>query len=64
MDNDERLTQLEMKFSYLENDIHELNNVIIEQGKTIRKLAADNEELRRQLLAAGEGAVSEKPPHY
>ena len=64
MELEERLIGLEMKISYLENDIHELNGMVIEQSKIIAKLKADADEFRRQSALGEIGAAHEKPPHY
>ena len=64
MELEERLVSLEMKISYLENDLQELNGIVMEQAKLIAKLSADAEEFRR-LSASGEFVMThEKPPHY
>jgi len=65
MDQEERLIALETKIAYLENYINEINMVVIEQEKTIKKLEFDSEDLRNQ-IASGKDALpeNEKPPHY
>lgn len=64
MELEERLIQIETKITYLENDLHELNQIVIEQDRLIRRLTSDADELRKQLHAAGEAVPQEKPPHY
>ena len=65
MNQDERLITLETKIAYLENYINELNTVVIEQEKSIKKLSSEYEELRKQ-IASGRDPLpeNEKPPHY
>ncbi len=65
MDQEERLIAVETKIAYLENYINEINMVVIEQEKTIKKLEFDSEALRNQ-IASGKDALpeNEKPPHY
>ncbi|HOP63369.1 MAG TPA: SlyX family protein [Spirochaetota bacterium] len=65
MTEEERFVYLETKIAYLENFINELNEVIIEQDKTIKKISAEYDELKKQ-IAAGKEALpeGEKPPHY
>lgn len=65
MNSEERLVELESKIAYLENYINELNKVVIEQDKMIKKLSSEYEDLKKQ-IAAGKEALpeGEKPPHY
>jgi len=65
MIEEERLIELETKIAYLENYINELNKVVIGQDKSIKKLSADYDNLKKQ-VAAGKEALpeGEKPPHY
>ncbi len=65
MTEEERFVDLETKIAYLENFINELNGVVIEQEKTIKKLSMEYEDLKKQ-ISTGKGALpeGEKPPHY
>ncbi|HNX23775.1 MAG TPA: SlyX family protein [Spirochaetota bacterium] len=65
MDQEERIIALESKIAYLENYINELNEVVIEQEKSIKKIALEADEIRKQ-IASGKEALpeNEKPPHY
>lgn len=65
MSREERLIAVESKIAYLENYVNELNEVVIEQEKLIRKLAVESEDLRKQ-ISSGKDALpeNEKPPHY
>ena len=65
MNQEERIIELETKLAFLENYINELNVVVIEQEKSIKKLAAQTEELKKQINSAKESLPDgEKPPHY
>ncbi len=65
MTDEERLIELETKLAFLENYINELNTVVIEQDKIIKKLSAEYDDLRKQIHAAKESLPEgEKPPHY
>ncbi len=65
MTEQERLIELETKIAYLENYINELNEVVIEQDKSIKKISSEYDELKKQ-IAEGKEALpeGEKPPHY
>lgn len=65
MINNEKLIELESKIAYLENYINEINAVVIEQDKSIRKLSVEYEDLKKQITAGKEALPEgEKPPHY
>ncbi len=65
MNQDDRLITLETKIAYLENFINELNEVVIEQERSMKKLSSEYEDLRKQ-VASGKDPLpeNEKPPHY
>jgi uncharacterized coiled-coil protein SlyX len=65
MAEQDRFVELETKIAYLENFINELNRVVIEQDKSIKKISAEYDELKKQ-FAEGKEALPEveKPPHY
>lgn len=65
MNNEERLIELETKLAFLENYINELNAVVIEQDKSLKRLSAEYDDLRKQINASKESLPEgEKPPHY
>jgi len=65
MDQEERLIELESKIAYLENYINELNEVVINQEKSIKKLATEIEDTKKQISSGKENLPeNEKPPHY
>lgn len=62
---EERIIGLESKIAYLENFMNELNSVVIEQEKTIKKLSMEYEDLKKQISTGKEALPEgEKPPHY
>ena len=65
---EEELDRLEIRISYLEKQNEELNEVVIEQGKTITHLMVQMEEMKKKVkdlmdVTADERA-NRKPPHY
>lgn len=68
MDQDARLTNLEIKLSFTEDTVEELNKAIFRQQEQIDLLIREVNTLRQQ--ASGEpasgsrGAADELPPHY
>jgi SlyX protein len=68
LDTDRRLTELEIKASFADDLLEQLNQVIVRQQRDIDRLAQEVTELRRQV---GDGAPAaprslrdELPPHY
>ena len=66
MNSEERLITIETKLAYLENYINELNQVIIEQNETIKKLIFETEMLKKKYEQGNAEKLpeNEKPPHY
>jgi len=65
MDLEEKLIALETKIAYFENYINELNEVVITQGKSIKKLELEADDLRKQIQSGKDNLPeNEKPPHY
>ncbi len=72
MDNphttDQRLTDLEIKASFSEDLLDQLNQVIIRQQQQIDLLTRQLGQLRQQLPESGAAVLSragdELPPHY
>ena len=65
----ERLTEIEVKITYQEDIVQELNMLVYEQQKRIEKLENICESLMDHLRslaqpAAGEALLNERPPHY
>ena len=66
---EQRLTELEIKASYTEDLLDQLNLVIYRQQQEIDALARTGAQLRQQMPEAGGGAGArnlrdELPPHY
>lgn len=67
---EEKLIELETKFSYQEDLLAELNSIVARQQRqldeVLRELAAVKEQLREATLRGpAQGEVGqEKPPHY
>ncbi len=63
-----RLTELEIKASFAEDVVDQLNAVIIRQQRQIDALMAELGQLRQQMPEAGQGSFrslrDELPPHY
>ena len=65
---EDELDRLEIRISYLEKQNEELNEVVIEQSKTITHLMVQMEEIKKKVkdlmdITADESA-NRKPPHY
>ncbi len=65
---DQRLTDLEIKASFGEDLLDQLNQVIVRQQQQIDQLVRELGQLRQQLSDAGSGALrragDDLPPHY
>lgn len=67
-ETDERLTAIEMKLAYMEDFVNQIQNVAVEQAKTIDKLQKEMKllsEKMREMSNTMEGDIpNRKPPHY
>ncbi|MBX3653675.1 MAG: SlyX family protein [Ramlibacter sp.] len=67
-DTDRRLTDLEIKASFTEDLVDELNRVIVRQQEQIDLLARQLSQIKAQQEGAGAGEFrslrDERPPHY
>ena len=67
-ETDERLTAIEMKLAYMEDFVNQIQNVAVEQAKTIDKLQKEVKLMSdrvREMSSALEGDIpNRKPPHY
>lgn len=67
-ETNERLTAIEMKLAYMEDFVNQIQNVAVEQTKTIDKLQKEIKMLSdkiREMSDAAEGDIpNRKPPHY
>jgi uncharacterized coiled-coil protein SlyX len=64
MDLDARLTELEIRYTHLEQQFQELSGVVFDQQKTIASLIKEVTALRGRILELGDPIANEKPPHY
>ncbi len=67
--SEERIINLEIKFAHQEDFIYQLNQIVVQQQKTIERLEKEILDLKRNVNV--EGGVSptrtlqdDKPPHY
>jgi uncharacterized coiled-coil protein SlyX len=63
----ERLERLESHMAHLERQYEQLNQVVIEQGKVIKKLQAHQQRIAESIETTEMErikATSSKPPHY
>lgn len=65
---EERLTNIEIKFAYLEDFVSKLQAIAVEQGNLLDKLTAENRALKTRLVEISDSLESDipnrKPPHY
>jgi uncharacterized coiled-coil protein SlyX len=63
---EERIIELETKIAYLENIFNELNEVVIEQDKSIKKISSEFDELKKQICRREKRPFlkGEKPQHF
>ena len=69
MTMNEEIEKLEIKISYLEAGIAELNDVVIQQQKTIDSLSYSLEKMQEKLQSLIEevgtpNRANRRPPHY
>ncbi|HRX14940.1 MAG TPA: SlyX family protein [Spirochaetota bacterium] len=64
MISDERIEELEIKFSYLDESVRILNETVIEKDREIDSLKKRVKILENSLEVLGEEISNEKPPHY
>ncbi len=65
--NEERIDALEIRMTYLENYLNQLNDIVLENGKIIETVKKDQVSLRQQMNEVANelpGPEAAKPPHY
>ena len=65
--NENRMEQLEIRISYLEAQLKQLNEVVLEQDAAITSLKGAHKSVKQQLQELQNempGPGQEKPPHY
>jgi len=64
----DRIVDTEMALTHLQHDYEALNEVVLEQQKTIEQLSIDIQRLQTKVEANSDPEVrdaeSERPPHY
>ena len=63
-DMEPRVVDLEIRYSHMEKQLAELNQVVFEQQKSIALLQQQLVAVRTRLSGLGEPMENEKPPHY
>lgn len=67
-ETEDRLTAIEMKLAYMEDFVSQIQNVAVEQAKTIDKQQKEIKLMSdriREMSNAMEGDIpNRKPPHY
>lgn len=67
-EQENRITQLEIKISYLEDFMAQIQEVVVNQGKEIEHLRVENklliEKMKELVELSGEDIPNRKPPHY
>ena len=67
-ETDDRITAIEMKLAYMEDFVNQIQNVAVDQAKTIDKLQKEIKLMSdkiREMSDAVEGDIpNRKPPHY
>ena len=62
---DDRISELEVRYSFLHDANETLNSVIREQQEMIDKLTREVTKLKEQVIGAGSvESAQDKPPHY
>jgi len=65
---DSRLTEIEIKLSYLEDFMNKIQKITVEHTETIERLKNENRTLKAkvaELVEFQEGDIpNRKPPHY
>lgn len=68
MNQEEHIISLEIKISYLEDFVQQLQEVVLEQGVALERMMAENRHIKTKLAdMAGqlEGDIpNRRPPHY
>lgn len=67
--NEQRIIELEIKYSHLEDFIHQLNEVVTHQQTTIARLEKEILDLKRNVnsengVQGNRSLQDDKPPHY
>ena len=61
---EDRLVDLEVRYTHLERQVDELGRVVFEQHNLIDRLTREIVALRASVVGAKEAQGDEPPPHY
>ncbi len=61
---EDRLVDLEIRYTHLERQLAELNQVVVDQQRTIDGLLKQMGALATRVGELGDAQPSERPPHY
>lgn len=61
---EQRLVDIEIRMTYLEKYVSDLNKVIIEQNQKIETLQSDLKKIKDEIIQDNFIREQEKPPHY
>ena len=61
---DDRLTDLEIRYSHLEQQYADLSEIVFQHQKAIESLQRELAHVTRKMRDLGDPVVDEKPPHY
>ena len=64
---EERIEALEIRMTYLENYLNQVNEIVLDNGRLLEVIKKDQKSLRQQMNEVSNdlpGPQSEKPPHY
>jgi uncharacterized coiled-coil protein SlyX len=61
---EERLVELEVRYTHLEREVAELSRIVFEQQKAIDYLKQELRCTRGKVDAMSAAPVNESPPHY
>jgi SlyX protein len=64
MTPEERLTELEIRYTHQQDMIEQLSDLVARQGRLLDALRAEIDRLRRQAEADEPTPPNERPPHY
>ncbi len=68
--HEQRIDELEIRFSHQDDFLHQLNDVVITQQKTIERLEKEILDLKSHMNSEASGVdpkrtlLDDKPPHY
>ena len=65
--NEKRIDDLEIRMTHLENYLNQLNDIVLENGRTLKSVKKEQLFFRQQMDEVTNqlpGPESVKPPHY